>query len=58
MNAARMREQVINDIDQLGDGIVAVARGKHELIWERDRLQDAGDIKLALLWGLERRKEG
>ena len=38
--------------------IVAVARGKRELIWKRDRLQDAVDIKLAILAGLEREEAG
>ncbi len=54
MNAGRMKQQVINDIDELGDVIVAVAEGRHELIWVRDRLQDAVDIKLAILRGLEK----
>jgi len=58
MNAERMKQQVIDDMYRLGDLIVIVARGKRELRWERDRLQDAVDVKLAILWGMERRKEG
>ena len=54
MNAATMKQQVIGDMDRLGALIVIVARGARELIWERDRLQDAIDIKLAILWGMEK----
>ncbi len=31
MNAETTKQQVINDIDQLGEVIVAVARGKREM---------------------------
>ena len=34
--------------------IVIVAQGGRELRWDRDRLQDAVDIKLAILWGMEK----
>jgi len=54
MNAERLRQQVIADMDRLGTLIVIVAQGGRSLRWERDRLQDAVDIKLAILWGLEK----
>ena len=41
-------------MDRLGALIVLVARGERSLIWERDRLQDAVDVKLAILGGLEK----
>ena len=56
MHTERLRQQVIDDMDRLGKLIVIVARGKRELRWERDRLQDAVDVKLAILWELEREK--
>ena len=34
--------------------IVIVAPGARELRWERDRLQDAVDIKIEILRGLEK----
>jgi len=49
MHAERLRQQVIADMDRLGALIVIVARGARELRWERDRLQDAVDVKLAIL---------
>ena len=54
MHTKRLRQQVIADMDRLGALIVIVAQGGRELRWERDRLQDAVDIKLAILWGLEK----
>ncbi len=54
MHTERLRQQVIDDMDRLGALIVLVARGRRELIWERDRLQDAVDVKLAILWGMEK----
>ena len=54
MNAATMKQQVIDEIDQLGEVIRAVAAGKHELMWVRDRLQDAVDIKIEILRGMEK----
>ena len=56
MHAETMKQQAINDIDELGDVIVAVAEGRHELIWVRDRLQDAVDIKLAILSLIQRKR--
>ncbi len=54
MHTERLRQQLIRDMDRLGALIVLVARGRRELIWERDRLQDAVDVKLAILWGMEK----
>ena len=56
MHTERLRQQLIDDMDRLGALIAIVARGKRELRWERDRLQDAVDVKLAILWELEREK--
>jgi len=58
MHTERLRQQVIDDMDRLGALIVIVAREARELRWEQDRLHEAVDIKLAILWGLERRQEG
>jgi len=58
MHTERLRQQVIDDMDRLGALIVIVARGARELRWERDRLQDAVDVKLAILWGMEREEAG
>lgn len=48
-----LRQQLINDMDRLGELIVRVARGEQELKWERDKLDSAVKVKLALLWGLD-----
>ena len=58
MHTERLRQQLIDDMDRLGALIVLVARGERSLIWERDRLQDAVDIKVAILRGLEREEAG
>ena len=58
LNQEILRQQLIEDMDRLGTLIVIVAKGARELRWERDRLQDAVDIKLAILWGLEREDSG
>jgi len=58
MHTERLRQQLLEDMDRLGALIVIVARGARELRWDRDRLQDAVDVKLAILWGLEREDSG
>ena len=47
-----LRQKLIEDMDRLGELIVRVARGEKELTWERDRLEGAVNVKLALLWGM------
>ena len=48
-----LRQQLIDDMDRLGELIVRVAWGERELTWERDQLDSAVKVKLALLWGLD-----
>ena len=48
-----LRQQLIDDMDRLGELIVRVAWGEQELKWERDQLDSTVKVKLALLWGLD-----
>ena len=48
-----LRQQLIDDMDRLGELIVRVAWGEQELKGERDQLDSTVKVKLALLWGLD-----
>ena len=48
-----LRQQLIQDFDRLHGLILRYARGERSVKQERDKLEGAVQIKLALLWPLE-----
>ena len=53
----QFKQRLVQDLYRLRDLITRVTLGEEDVRAERDQLQNAVEIKLALLWGLEREEE-